>query len=196
MKLDPEANPDAVYRTLTSLVAPRPIGWISTVDEAGEDNLAPFSYFNAIGDAPPTVMFSAGDRDGELKDTPRNALDTGEFVYNLVTEDVIERMDETSADTDDSEFDVADVERAPAETVAPPRVAAARATLECEVVESLSLGRHTVVFGEVQLFHVDDALTIESGDERKVAAERVDAVGRCGGPYYTGIDLLEFTRQY
>lgn len=196
MRLDPDEDPDAVYRTLTSLVIPRPIGWISTVDEDGNENLAPFSYFNAVSDRPPTVMFSAGDLDDGLKDTPRNALETEEFVANLATRDLVESVDKTSAYVDENEFDVAGLERTPAETVAPPRVASARAAMECEVSESLRIGRHTVVFGEVTLFHVDDSLTTDDDGTQKVEGAAVDAVGRCGGPYYTGIDLLDFTRTY
>jgi flavin reductase (DIM6/NTAB) family NADH-FMN oxidoreductase RutF len=80
-------------------VAPRPIGWISTVSREGIVNLAPFSYFNAVLDFPPTVMFSASGphKDGALKDTSRNAIDTGEFVYNIATWDLREKMNLTSA---------------------------------------------------------------------------------------------------
>ena len=192
MEVDADDHADALYRTLTSLVVPRPIGWISTLAADGRDNLAPFSYFNAVSSRPPVVMFSAGQRDGRPKDSARFALETGEFVANLVTEDVVEAMDATSADPGGSEFDAVGVERAPARTVAPPRVAAAHAHLECAVVESMTVGTNTVVFGEVRHLHVDeDLLTDGAVDSRKV-----DAVGRLGGPFYSGIDLLEFTRQY
>lgn len=194
MKVDPVEEPDIVYRTLSSLVVPRPIGWISTVDEAGNENLAPYSYFNAVCNDPPTVMFSANDPDdeGDLKDTPRNAIETGEFVTNLVTEELVDAMDATSQTTERSEFDVSDLGRVPAETVAPPRVAEARATLECEVVESLRIGTNTLVFGQVKLFHVDDSLVTN----RKVDARKIEAIGRYGGPHYTRRDLLEYTRTY
>ncbi len=186
------AHGDALYRTMTSLVVPRPIGWISTVGADGRDNLAPFSFFNAVSGRPPVVMFSASRRDGRPKDSARFALETGEFVANLVTESVMERMDATSASVEGSEFDAVGVERAPAEAVAPPRVADAAACLECEVVESLQVGTNTVVFGEVRHLFVDDALLTDG----RVDARKVDAVGRLGGPFYTGVDVLEFTRQY
>lgn len=192
MEVDAGELGDGLYRTMTSLVVPRPIGWISTVDGAGRDNLAPFSYFNGVSAMPPVVMVSVGDRDGRPKDTARFALETGEFVANLVTEAVIEPMDATSADTDGSEFDVAGIERATARTVAPPRVASARASLECDVVESIRIGTHTVIFGEVLHLYVDDSLLTDG----KVDTRKVDAVGRLGGPYYTGVEPLEFTRQY
>lgn len=192
MKLDPAERPDAVYRTLSSLVVPRPIGWISTVSSDGQSNLAPYSYFNAITNDPPTIMFSASNADGKLKDTPRNAIDTGEFVHNLVTADLVETMDTTSHTVDGSEFDQTGIETEPAETVAPPRVAEAKAALECDVADSFQMGQNTLVFGQVKRFHVDDAL-VTDGD---IDGEKVDAVGRFGGPYYAGTDLLEFTRQY
>lgn len=190
MRLDPERRPDDVYRTLSSLVVPRPIGWISTVGADGVDNLAPFSYFNAVCNRPPVVLFSAGSRDGRPKDTARKALETGEFVANLVTEEVLAPMDVTSEAIEGSEFDHAGLERVPAETVGPPRVGEATATMECEVVEHTTFGDHTVVFGEVLLFHVDERHL----DGEDVDAAAVDAVARCGGPYYSGIDRLDFRR--
>ena len=192
MELDAEEHADAMYRTLTSLVVPRPIGWISTVGDSGRDNLAPFSYFNAVSNDPPIVLFSAGSRDGRPKDSARFALQTGEFVANLVTQAVIESMDASSAGVSGSEFDAAEIERAQARTVAPPRVAAAEACLECTVRESLEFDGHTVVFGKVQPVFVNEEL-LESG---KVAARNIDAVGRLGGPFYTGVEPLEYTRQH
>lgn len=192
METDAATLGEGLYRTMTSLVVPRPIGWISTVDGRERDNLAPFSYFNAVSSRPPVVLFSAGERDGRPKDSTRFALESGEFVANLVTESVLERMDATSVAVEGSEFEAAGIERAPSRTVTPPRVATAQACLECEVVESVRIGTNTVVFGEVKHLYVDDSLLTDG----KVDTRKVDAVGRLGGPYYTGIDILEFTRQY
>ena len=192
MELSPADRPDAMYRTLTSLVVPRPIGWISTLDGAGRRNLAPYSYFNAVSSRPPVVMFSGGVRDGEPKDTPRNALETGEFVANLVTEDVIEAMDRTSASVEGDEFGFADLTPEAATTVEPDRVAEAHAHLECTVRDSLTIGTNTVVFGDVQHVHVaDDLLTDGAVDTRKVTA-----VGRLGGSYYSRVDVMDFERTY
>lgn len=192
MEVDADAHADAMYRTLTSLVVPRPIGWISTVGADGRDNLAPFSYFNAVSSRPPIVMFSAGRRDGRPKDSARFAPQTGEFVANLVTESLLEPMDATSAGITGSEFDAVGIERAPARTVEPPRVADALACLECGVVDSVSVGANTVVFGEVEHVYVDESLLIDG----KVDTRKVDAVGRLGGAFYSAIDVLEFTRQH
>jgi flavin reductase (DIM6/NTAB) family NADH-FMN oxidoreductase RutF len=188
MELDPsDHGSDALHRVVTTLVSPRPIGWISTVDADGRDNLAPYSYFNAVSADPPVVLFSAGTRDGERKDTPRNALETGEFVVNLVTEPLAAAMNETSAATEGSEFDAAGLERAPAS-----RVAAADAALECEVLDHFAVYDNTVVLGEVTRVHVDDGLTTDG----TVDAERVDTVGRLGGPYYTRLDRLDLERSH
>lgn len=118
--MDPVTHPDELYRTLTCLVIPRPIGWISTVDETGEVNLAPYSYFNAVSSRPPVVFFSANERDGEVKNSSRNGLKTGEFVVNLVTEDLHSAMGATSVAADVDEFEAAGLERSPSLTVAPP----------------------------------------------------------------------------
>jgi flavin reductase (DIM6/NTAB) family NADH-FMN oxidoreductase RutF len=192
MEVDAETHAESMYRTLTSLVVPRPIGWISTVSPDGRDNLAPFSYFNAVSSRPPVVLFSAGRRDGDPKDSARFALESGEFVANLVTRDLIEPMDATSAGVADSEFDTVGIERASARTVEPPRVAAAHGCLECQVRESVDVGGQTVVFGDVRHVYVDDDLL----DGGKVDARAVDAVGRLGGSFYTAVEPLEFTRQY
>ena len=88
------------YRLLIGTVVPRPIAWVSTVSAAGIGNLAPFSFFNAICSNPPMVVISVGSRAGEPKDTARNAREVPEFVLNMVTEDVAEAMNETSAELD------------------------------------------------------------------------------------------------
>ena len=103
------------YRTIISATTPRPIGWISTVSSDGIDNLAPFSHFNNLCPSPPVVMFSTGvGDDDELKDTARNALDTGEFVVNVVTEALADQMNRTADEipSEESEFDCANVTRA------------------------------------------------------------------------------------
>lgn len=192
MEFDASTAADSMYRAMTSLVVPRPIGWISTVSDDGRDNLAPFSFFNVVSSRPPMVCFSAGSRGGAPKDSARFALETGAFVANLVTADLLERMDATSAAVEGSEFDAAGLERAPAVAVEPPRVAAAQACLECEVVDSKTFGTNTVVFGEVEHIFVDDALLVDG----KVEARAVDAIGRLGGPYYTGVEPLDATRQH
>lgn len=193
MELDPsEQDPSATYRIVSSTVTPRPIGWISTRSADGVDNLAPYSYFNAISSSPPVVMFSAGRTDGELKDTPRNALDSEVFVYNLVTESVAAKMDKTSASIDpgESEFEMAGIDRKEAATIDAPRVANALVSFECTLYDSMEIYGNTVVFGEVVYIHIDDeVLTDGAIDTRKI-----DAVGRLGGRLYTATDIMDLQR--
>lgn len=145
-----------------AIVAPRPIGWISTLNRAGEVNLAPYSFFNAVSSRPFIVWFSS---EGE-KDSPTFAQETGEFVANLVSRDLAEQMNRTAVDAPRgvNEFTYADLAMAPCRLVAPPRVAAAPAALECRVTEVFrpnaldgSPTGAVVVAGEVVGVHIDDA---------------------------------------
>jgi flavin reductase (DIM6/NTAB) family NADH-FMN oxidoreductase RutF len=183
MKIDPDTYERSLYRTLTGAVVPRPIGWISTTSEDGVDNLAPYSFFNVVSVDPPVVMFAPVD-DGPdgLKDSARNVVDTGEFVHNVVTADLAEAMNATSATLppDGDEFDHAGLDRARAEKVTPPRVANADIALECELYDVIDIGISTLILGEVVMVHVDDAVTTEA----KVDVEKVDAVGRLAGNWY------------
>ena len=192
METDLREDVPGVHRLVTSLVAPRPIGWVSTVDEADVPNLAPYSYFNLVHTDPPVVMFAAEDDGDRVKDTPTNALATREFVVNLVTEPLAAQMDRTAraAAPGENEFDEAGLEAVPATTVDAPRVAEAAAHLECVVVDTTRVHRSTLVFGEVQYAHVDDGLLTDGA----VDARKVDAVGRLGGPYFTRVDRLPLTR--
>src|SRR6185369_933829 len=145
-----------------AIVAPRPIGWISTIDKQGKINLAPYSFFNAFSTKPFIVWFSS---EGE-KDSATFAEETGEFVANLVSRDLAQKMNRTAVDAPRgvSEFGYADLAMAPSRLVAPPRVAEAPAALECRVTEIIRPrgldGTQTsavVVAGEVIGVHIDDA---------------------------------------
>jgi flavin reductase (DIM6/NTAB) family NADH-FMN oxidoreductase RutF len=164
-----------------AIVAPRPIGWISTIDSAGKINLAPYSFFNAFSTRPFIVWFSS---EGE-KDSATFAEQTGEFVANLVSRDLAEKMNRTAVDAPRgvSEFDYADLAMAPSRLVAPPRVAAAPAALECRVTEILRPkaldGTPTsavVVAGEVVGVHIDDAF-LKDGMFDIVRAGNVSRLG-------------------
>lgn len=146
-----------------AIVAPRPIGWISTVNAAGTANLAPYSFFNALSTKPMLVMFSSEG----AKDSVKNCRETGEFVANLASRDLAEAMNATSIDApaEVSEFAHSDLEMAPCRLVAPPRVARAHAALECKVTEIIALKLHDgrpsgsiMVIGEVVGVHIDDAV--------------------------------------
>jgi flavin reductase (DIM6/NTAB) family NADH-FMN oxidoreductase RutF len=141
-----------VYFLMTGLVVPRPIAWVSTLGEDGVRNVAPHSYFNVVSHDPPHVVFSSTG----VKDTLRNVRTSGEFVVNLVTDHVVEPMNATAADLPpgEDEFSVFGIDAAPSEVVAPPRVAAAKAHLECRLVHELPLGNGNLVVGEVVHVHV------------------------------------------
>jgi flavin reductase (DIM6/NTAB) family NADH-FMN oxidoreductase RutF len=165
-----------------SLVAPRPIGWISTLSAGGAVNLAPYSYFNAFGEQPPMLAFSSVG----AKDSATFALELREFVWNLVTWELREAMNETSAPLPRgaSEFERAGLAMAPSRLVAPPRVAASPCSMECRVVHAAQLrdtGGHPVeqylVVGQVVGVHLDESAIVDGSIE----TARMRPVARCGG---------------
>ncbi len=179
-----------------AIIAPRPIGWISTVDAAGRPNLAPYSFFNAVSSRPNMIGFSSGG----YKHSARNAADTGEFVFNLATLDLAEQMNRTSEEAGDgvNEFDLAQLAMAPCRLVKPPRVAVAAAALECRLISCTELvdlnGKrtdHWWVIGQVVATHINDRF-IKDGRFDTVAAR---PLGRCGYSDYTVVDdMFEMLR--
>lgn len=159
-------------------------------------NLAPFSYFNAVLDFPPTVMFSASGphKEGALKDTARNAIDTGEFVYNIATWELREKMNLSSASVgrDVDEFDLAGLEKLPSRLVRPPRVAGSPIQLECRTVQVLQLPtnrpgvENRIVFGEVVGVHLDESVLVDG----HVDLARVKPIARCGYQDYAVVESL------
>lgn len=154
------------HNPLKAIVAPRPIGWISTLDEAGRANLAPYSFFNCVCDRPPIVMFSSSN----YKDSAANIDAMGEFVCNMASYDLKDAMNKSSAPVDHgvSEFELAGLEMAPSRLVNPPRVAKAPTALECKHLQTLRLkaldGSDTdswVVFGQVVGVHIDDEVIVD-----------------------------------
>jgi len=183
-----DGPPDAfgsTYRLLSTAVTPRPIGWITTTSEDGVDNLAPYSFFNVVATDPPVVMFAPVGTP-ELKDTPRNVRSTEQFVVNIVTRELLEQMNATSATlpADESEFNHAAIERADSVVVDPPRVAAANAAFECELYDWLEIGRSVMILGEVVHAHVEDSLLTDG----KIDIEKIQTVGRLAGNQYATTD--------
>ncbi len=185
------------YKLLTGLVVPRPIGWIGTVDSDGRANLAPYSFFQAVGIDPPTVLFSAGLGSRGEKDSLVNARQSGQFTCNMVGVTVAEQMNQSAAQLDhgQSEFEFAGLTPEPSIDVAAPRVAEAKASFECRVSQIVELGQpepsNVVVFGEVVRFHVDDDVL----DGTRIDFDALDAVGRlAGSSYATTRDRFDLTR--
>jgi flavin reductase (DIM6/NTAB) family NADH-FMN oxidoreductase RutF len=190
-------NPHGLkHNPFKSLVVPRPIGWISSRDRDGRVNLAPFSYFNAVADNPPTVMFSAGGKhlEGGHKDTPLNVEATGEFVFNLATWDLRDKMNLTSATAprDWDEFKLAGLTPVPARLVDLPMVKESPAHFECRYLQTVEVPTNDpdypnkVVFGQVIAIHIDDRV-IEDG---KVNLAAIKPIARLGYFDYTVVETI------
>ena len=162
-----------------ALVVPRPIGWVSTIGKDGVANLAPYSFFNAVSDRPPMLMFSSGG----TKDSLRNILDTGEFTCSIATWALREAMNLSSAPVAPGvdEFALAGLGKADSRWVRPPRVAESPAAFECRLWKTLPMPPHkpgaepsyTVIFGHVVGIYIDDAFIkdglVQSGAMRPLA---------------------------
>lgn len=175
------------YQLLTSLVVPRPIGWVSTRSGSGVLNVAPFSFFSAVAASPMLVSLSIGKRGGVAKDSLRNILDQGAFCVNVVTEAQLEAMNRTAASLppEVDEFAFAGLPAAEAETVDAPYVANCPAVLECELFKHLDLGdAGGLVLGEVKGVRLDPELHIVEGSAF-VDSEGLRPVGRLCGFAYT-----------
>lgn len=149
------------YPLLASIVCPRPIAWVTTCNENGTINAAPFSFFNVVGDEPPMVMFCPGNReDGTPKDTAINIKRTREFVINLVDETSAHAMVRTSASLayGISELDVENLTTSPSTSIEVPRIATAPAALECVLHDIWEYGGNRMVLGIVKRMHVKDDL--------------------------------------
>ena len=170
-----------------ALVAPRPIAWVSTLSQDGVANLAPFSYFNAFAQNPHYVAFGIGP----VKDTLRNIEATREFAVNLVTFDLKERMNATSAHVgpEVDEFELAGLGKAPCRMIAPPRVAESPAALECRLFQIVPLPGDTgeaedhMVIGRVLGIHIDDRY-IRDG---RVDTAAMQPIARLGYSEYTTV---------
>ncbi|MEP9348784.1 flavin reductase family protein [Xanthobacter sp. KR7-225] len=179
------------HSPLKAIVAPRPIGWISSLSREGVANLAPYSFFNMIADDPALVMFSSTSR----KHSVANIEATGEFVCSLAVAGLIDEVNVSSAAVphDVSEFDLAGLAKAPSRLVKPPRVAAAPAALECVYVDTIQLkgrdGRPAdqyMVIGEVIGVYMDDAAIVDG----RFDAARAQSLARCGYLDYSAIEHL------
>ena len=187
-----------------SLVIPRPIGWITTVDPEGVVNLAPYSFFNAVGYRPPTVMFASGAGSGEdgQKDSLRNVEATGEFVCNLATWETREAMNQSSASVgpEVDELEMSGLTPVPSKLVKPPRVKEAPVHLECKHLRSVDFpnwsnkDRYVVVFGEVIGVHIEDQYITPEG---LIDVDGMKPIGRLGYDDYTivgGDSIFTMTR--
>lgn len=181
MQIDPSQHSVADnYTLLTNLVVPRPIAWVTSLNADGVVNLAPFSFFNAVGANPLYLIISIGTNDaGEMKDTARNILAGGEFAVNLVTGELFDAMNISAADfpAGTSELEAARLHTAPSVKINPPRVAECQASMECKLHSSQLLGTNTLIIGEVVMFHVADHLL-----GPRLHINNFAPIGRLGSP--------------
>jgi len=192
MFYEPKDNDHGLpHQPFKALVAPRPIGWISTISDDGIANLAPYSFFNGVSDDPPMVMFSSGGN----KDSLVNAETTGEFVCNIVSYALRDAMNASSANVHANvdEFELAGLRKAECRIVKAPRVAEAPAALECRTVKIVDLpgedgqGSHyRVVFGLVVGIHIADETLIDG----LVDAKRLNQLARLGYQDYSAVDKV------
>ena len=187
MTVDPAITPPRdVYKLLIGSVVPRPIAFVSTVSPEGVRNLAPFSFFNAICGDPPTICFSTSFREPR-KDTYLNMKATGEFVVNIVSEEIAEKMNLTSGEYPNGvdEFAVSGLTAVPSDLVRPPRVKESHVNMECRLVQIIDVstrpGGGSLIIGEVIRFHVDDAIV----DNFRIDPGKLRATGRMGGNEYS-----------
>lgn len=211
MLFDPnEMNPRDAYQLLIGSVVPRPIAFVSSVAADGTFNLAPFSFFMGLTGDPPTVAVSINrkgarrDKAGTLtqagqpKDSLSNIEDAGEFVINLVNEEIAEAMNKTSADfpPDVDEFKVSGLTPVPAKIVRAPRVAESPINMECRLQQVVNVGREGsqtgLVIAEVLLWHIKDEYVTENG---RIDVHKLQPVARLSANWYsTTRDLFEMVR--
>jgi flavin reductase (DIM6/NTAB) family NADH-FMN oxidoreductase RutF len=193
-RVDELAGADG-YKLATGLIVPRPIGWIGTLSAAGVPNLAPYSFFNAVSGVPPTFVFAPGR--GSRRDTLANVREIGEFTINVVTVEVAEAMNASSASFDASvdEFAACGLTAVPSASIRPPMVGECKANIECVVTQIVDVGDpaagNSLVIGEAIEIHVAEDLL----DGTRVDQAELRAIGRHVGNLYShATDLFGMER--
>lgn len=198
MRYDLDQVPEPIaYKLLAATVIPRPIAWVVTQGRAGI-NAAPYSFFNVMGSAPPTIalgLMAAPDRG--FKDTALNILETGEFVVNLVPERLVQAMNLTAADAPRGvdELQLAGMATLPSTHITPPRIAESPVAFECRVLSSVVTGPcQTVVIGRVLSVHIEDRY-LRDPARAHIETDALDLVARSfGSEYIRSHDRFELAR--
>lgn len=181
------------YRLLTSCIVPRPIAWVSTMDRNGILNAAPFSFFTGVSIEPPIILLAVERRRGRKKDTLVNIEDTGEFVVNVVTEQTVQAMNETSQDfmPEEDEFALAGLTPMPSVHVKVPAIQESPIHLECVLRQIHEIGSspHALILGEVVGVRIQDDVLADG----RIDMEKLKAVGRMGGKMYTQASARMFS---
>ncbi len=179
-----DLDPKQIYKLMISAIVPRPIAWVSTISKEGILNAAPFSYYAGVSSSPPVVMISIGRKDTkEKKDTWKNIEETGEFVINLVTYELVDKMNITSVSFERgvNEFEKAKITPKSATMVKAPLIAESPVNIECKTYEILNIGKMGVIFGEILNIHVKDDILNNKG---YIDTTKLKIVGRLGGANY------------
>lgn len=182
------------YQLLTGSILPRPIAWVSTINQKGIPNLAPFSFFNGVSSNPPCIVFSSSyNRHSEEKDTLHNIQETGEFVVHLVSEWIAEPMHQTSAEypSDVNEIEKVGLTPIPAVRVQPPRIQESPIHWECKLEKLVPIGpkkpgASTLIIGRVLMMHIFD----EAYQDGRIDIHKVKPVSRIGGLSYAKVNDL------
>jgi flavin reductase (DIM6/NTAB) family NADH-FMN oxidoreductase RutF len=179
-----KTTPHQVYNLLIGLVAPRPIALVTSMNEEGRLNAAPFSAYNYLCTDPPVVALGVTDRPGGEfvpKDTARNIRRTGEFVVNVVTEDLLHAMNICATDfpAEVNELEMAGLDTEASALVKVPRIRQAHAALECVEHATIEFGRSRILLGRVVAMYVEDEFVDPKGPYIK--AEELHAIGRMNG---------------
>ena len=196
MRIDPKTF-EGFNRVLTGVIVPRPIAFVSSVSTEGIVNLAPFSFFNAMAYDPATIVLGISRSAGwKEKDTLANIEATGEFVVNVVVDDIAKAMNSTAAEfpADVDEFEVGGLTAAPSELVRAPRVAESPVNMECRLNQVVAVGdgtKHAIVIGEIVLMHIRDDII----NGHRINHQRLKPVGRLAGNMYCNThDVYEMVR--
>lgn len=175
------------YKLLAATVMPRPIAWVVTKDAKGHVNAAPYSFFNVMGSAPPTIALGLlPDAARGFKDTARNILDTGEFVVNLVPERLVQAMNLTAIDAPNGvdELALAGLATTASTHIAPPRITDSPVAFECKSLQTVETGpQQLVVIGQVLAVHIDDRFILDA-DRAHIDTPALDLVARSYGADY------------
>ena len=179
-----QISPRQTYNLLIGLVAPRPIALVTSMNEHGALNAAPFSAYNYLCTDPPIIGLGVTNRpnnDFVPKDTARNIRSTGEFVVNVVTEDIANQMNICATDfpPEIDELQMANLSTTPSSVVKVPRIAQAHAALECREFTSMEIGRSRIILGRVVSFYIEDSFLDPEGPY--IRAEELHAIGRMNG---------------
>jgi flavin reductase (DIM6/NTAB) family NADH-FMN oxidoreductase RutF len=190
-----EISPSETYKLMTNFIVPRPIAFVSTINDSGQVNLAPFSFFSGVTSNPATLLISVARKsDGTLKDTEININQTKQFVVNNVVEPIWSQMVDTAANYDYgiNEFSKVGLIEIPSKFVKPPRVKESSVSFECELFKTIEIPSgesvSAVIFvGLIEIIHVDEKLLDENN---RVNYSNLNAVGRLGGISYSKVETI------